>query len=40
MPALRSELSPEAADDDELSMLLEEAVEQSFRRWLHESAPV
>ncbi|MET0695692.1 MAG: hypothetical protein ABWY56_17295 [Propionibacteriaceae bacterium] len=40
LPALRAELSPEAADDDELSMLLEEAVEQDFQQWLHRSSPI
>lgn len=34
--ALRVELGPEAADEEELSMLLEEALEQDFQEWLEE----
>jgi len=34
LSAPRSELSPTAADEEELGMLLEDAVEQDFQRWL------
>jgi hypothetical protein len=34
LPALAQELEPEAADEEELQMLLEESVEQDFQEWL------